>query len=110
MVAIGEHDHGDGELCPGCRFVEGLIQHLDAAANGDDQRWHDATGDIIDAMHSALWALHRMRAEATTDYTDEIDNHGEAARSLATVGRVIDELWHMLMDDDGPADDQQPTG
>ena len=100
MVAMNDgQDHGDGEACAGCRFVEALVQHLDAAVNGDDQRWHDATGEITDKLHSALWALHRMRSEAATDYSDEIDNHGEAARAIAALGAEIDQLWHTLMDD-----------
>jgi hypothetical protein len=43
-------------------------------------------------MHRALWALHRLRAESTTDYTDEIDNLGESARALVALGELIAEL------------------
>ena len=104
MVAINDqHDHGDGDVCRNCRFVEALVQHFDSAVNGDDQRWYDATGELIERMHSALWALHRMRSEATTDYSDEIDNHGEAARAIAALGAEIQELWHVLVDDDASA-------
>lgn len=105
MVASDDHGRCDGELCPGCRFIEALIQHLDAAANGDDQRWQDATGDIVDAMHGALWALHRMRAEATTTYCDEVDSAGEAAMAFMALGTALNDLWRGLVDDDGQGDE-----
>ena len=95
MVAFHNgHDHDDEgcELCPQCRFIERLGDYLDAAAASDATEWHDATGEIIDAMHSALWALHRLRAEAAADYSDEIDNTGEAARALAALGAMLARL------------------
>ncbi len=102
MVAMGDdgghvHDDDQGdELCPRCVFVERLGDYLDAAAHGAAAEWQDATGGIIDAMHGALWALHRLRAEATTDYGDEIDNVGEAARALATLGEIVVRLEQRL--------------
>ena len=102
MVAIHDgHDHGEGEgdeLCPRCRFIERLADYLNDAAEGDSQTWHDATGEIIEQMHSALWALHRLRAEATTDYLDNIDSTGEAARALATLAEVVVRLDKRLPD------------
>jgi len=94
MVAINDdgHDHDDGGLCERCQFIERLADYLDAASEGDPSEWHDATGGLIEHMHSALWALHRLRAESTTDYTDEIDNLGESARALVALGELIAEL------------------
>ena len=86
-----EHDNGDG-LCPRCEFIERLSDFLDEAANGDPDEWHGATGALFEQMHSALWALHRLRAESTTEYTDEIDNLGEAARALAALGEIVAQL------------------
>jgi hypothetical protein len=43
-------------------------------------------------MHSALWALQRLWAEEQTSYSDEIDNCGEAARSLVELYVRLDVL------------------
>jgi hypothetical protein len=55
MVAIqdGVHDHGDGELCPGCQFKAVLAEHLEWAADEDDLTWHDLTGELIVLMGTA---------------------------------------------------------
>lgn len=101
MVAFHDgHDHDDqgDERCPRCLFIERLGDYLDAAAEGDATEWHDATGEMIDAMHSALWALHRMRGEATTGDDGEIDNAGEAARSLAALAEMVVRLDRELAD------------
>jgi hypothetical protein len=87
-----DHEHDDDELCPRCQFIERLAEYLNAAAEDDTQAWHDATGQIIEHMHTALWALHRLRAESTTDYIDEIDSAGEAARSLTALGDIVVRL------------------
>lgn len=87
-----QHDHEGHELCPRCQFIERLGDFLDGAAEGDADEWHDATGGLIEHMHSALWALHRLRAESTTDYSDEIDNVGEAARALVELYERIHAL------------------
>lgn len=110
MVAFfgesGEHDeHHDGDgKCPSCLFIERVGDLITDLSEGDAQGWQDVAGELIDSMHSALWALQRVRAEATTDYADEIDNAGEAARSLSRLGHSLDHLWHTVMDDD-QADD-----
>ena len=43
-------------------------------------------------MHSALWALQRLWAVEQTNYTDQIDNAGEAARSLIELYELMDDL------------------
>ena len=98
MVAFHDDDHAgqDDELCPRCLFIDRLGDYIAEAAEGNAAEWHDATHDIIDAMHSALWALHRLRAESTTAYRDEIDNVGEAARALAKLGEIVTRLEHRL--------------
>lgn len=99
MVVINDnpHEHDDGdELCPRCGFIDRLGDFLDEAAEGDADEWHDATGGLIEHMHSALWALHRLRAESMADYTDEIDNVGEAARALVALGELVVRLEHTL--------------
>lgn len=98
MVAFHDDDHAgqDDELCPRCLFIDRLGDYLADAADGDAAEWHDTTGTIIDTMHSALWALHRLRAESTTSYRDEIDNPGEAATAIARLGEIIARLEHRL--------------
>lgn len=101
MVAISDngHDHDGDEVCPRCQFVERLGDFLDEAAQGEPDEWHGVTGEVVEYMHSALWALHRLRAESTTDYTDQIDNVGEAARAIVALGEKITQFRSVLCTD-----------
>ena len=101
MVSIDEggHDHDGGELCPRCQFIDRVGEYLTAAASDGADEWQHDVGPFIDKMYSALWAMQRLWAEEQTNYSDEIDNAGEAARAIAALGAEIDQLWHTLMDD-----------
>jgi hypothetical protein len=93
VAADGGHDHGQGdELCPQCQFIERVADYLDAAAIDGADEWQKDVGPLIDKMHSALWALQRLWAEEQTSYSDEIDNCGEAARSLVELYVRLDVL------------------
>jgi hypothetical protein len=95
MVAI-EHDHDGGdELCPRCQFIDRVDEYLTAAATDGADEWQHDVGPFIDKMHSALWAMQRLWAEEQTNYSDEIDNSGEAARALVELYERI----HALRDD-----------
>jgi hypothetical protein len=99
MVAIGEHDHGDGHLCPGCKFRELLAALLTAAHEDGSEEWHWAVGALRQRMLAALVALDAIEAEPYTDDDSDDDPAEDAADAIAAVGSEIHELWHALMDD-----------
>lgn len=103
MVSIGEHDHGDGEPCPGCRFKAVLAEHLNWANSHSEESWHDLTGELIVLMGTALSMLTAMRG-AYINGIDSPESAEGAAAAISRLGGVIDETWHALMDDDGQAD------
>lgn len=83
VAADSGHDHGqEDELCPRCQFVQRVAEYLTAAASDGAEEWQYDVGPFIDRMHSALWAMQRLWAVEQTNYSDEIDNAGEAARAL----------------------------
>lgn len=101
MVAIhGEHDHGDGEVCPGCQFKAELAEHLAWAADDGDESWHDLTGEMVVCMASALGMLTALRMAAVDGHDAPPNTAFSAATAIARLGSVIHETWHMLMDDD----------
>jgi hypothetical protein len=103
MVAIqdGVHDHGDGELCPGCQFKAVLAEHLEWAAGDDDLAWHDLTSELIVLMGTAISTLAALRV-AGVDGQGTPDNTAmAAAAAVSRLGGVIEELHAALMDDDG---------
>lgn len=104
MVSIGEHDHGDGETCPGCRFTAVLAEHLNWANSHSEESWHDLTGELIVLMGTALSMLTAMRAAFMNDMNAPPETAKGAAAAISRLGGVIDETWHALMDDDGQAD------
>ena len=112
MVAIGEHDHGDGELCPGCRFREALAEFLEGMAGEPESAWHDATAEIILLMNGAMVALNSLRASRSGGDLHHDDHATMAAAAISRLGGKIEELYDAIMRDDGDdlADDQQPTG
>jgi len=104
MVAIGEHNHDGGNVCPGCRFRKALAEFLAGAHEDGRQEWHWAVGDLRQAMHAALLALDAMDAAAFDDDPDDDDDDdpaADAANAIAGVGAEIEQLWHALMGSDG---------
>lgn len=102
MVAIGEHDHGDGELCPGCRFRAKLATFLERSHGEGREEWHWAVGDLRQHMHAALLSLDAIEAQPYTDSDDDDlddDPAADAAAAITAVGSEIEELWHVLMGD-----------
>jgi hypothetical protein len=102
MVAMngGDHEHEDGEVCQGCRFKAELAEHLKWAAGDGDESWHTLTGELMVLMGTTLSMLTALRMAA-------VDGHGapgntamEAASAISRLGGVIDETWHLVMDDD----------
>jgi hypothetical protein len=107
MVAIGEHDHDGGNICPGCRFRKALAALLTRAHADGRQEWHWAVGELRQAMHAALLSLDAMDAAAFDDDPEDDpddDPAADAADAIADVGAEIEQLWRMLMGD-GEADD-----
>lgn len=109
MVAIREHDHGDGELCPGCRFRKALAVFLSRAHDDGREEWHWAVGELRQHMHAALLALDAIEAQPFVDADDPDDDDDDpaanAAFAITAVGSEIEELWHTLMADDRQGDD-----
>jgi hypothetical protein len=107
MVALhnGRHEHGDGEVCPACRFREVLAAFLAECNAEGREEWHWAVGDLRQRMHAALLAIDRV--EASGFVADDADDEPEvdAANAITAVASVIEELWHALMKADGQGDD-----
>lgn len=110
MVAIGEHDHGGGELCPGCRFRRALAEFLATSHSDGREEWHWAIGDLRQRMHAALLALDEIEGwpfADTDDYDDPDDNPAaDAASAIMAVGSEIEQLRRTLVGgSDGQDDD-----
>ena len=106
MVAIGEHDHGDGELCPGCRFRKALAEFLSRAHDDGREEWHWAVGDLRAHLYGVLLALAAIEAQPFADDDDPDDDPAaDAAAAIAAVGSEIQNLWQTLMADDRQGDD-----
>ena len=108
MVAVDDgHDHGDGELCPGCQFRKALAEFLARSHEDGRQEWHWAVGDLRQAMHAALFAIDAIESAALNPVPDddpEDDPAADAATAIANVGAEIEQLWHALMGE-GQGDD-----
>lgn len=105
MVAIGEHDHDGGNICPGCRFRKALAEFLKTAHADGREEWHWAVGDLRQSMHVALLALDAIEARPFADHDDPDDDPAaDAAEAIADVGALIEQLWRTLMGE-GEADD-----
>ncbi len=107
MVAFpsSEHEHGDGDVCPGCKFKAALAEHLTWAAGDSELSWHECTAEITNVMCEALAALTALRAGR---FDHAVTDPGAAARAAATISRlggVIQSMWVALMDDDDADDD-----
>ena len=103
MVAIGEHDHGDGELCPGCRFREVLADFLERSHEDGREEWHWAVGGLRQHMHAALLSLDAIEAGLFEDADDDEldDDPAEAAAfAIVNVGNEISELRDTLIGND----------
>jgi hypothetical protein len=107
MVAMnGDHDHGDGEACPGCRFKAALARFLEDSHSEGRQEWHWAIGELRQHMHAALLSLDAIEAAAFGDADDDEldDDPAEAAAfAIVNVGNEISELRDALMPDDDPS-------
>ena len=101
MVAIGEHDHGGGELCPGCRFRRTLAEFLATSHSDGREEWHWAIGELRQHMHAALLALDAIEAQPFADADDPDDDDddpaADAAFAIMAVGAQIEELWGALV-------------
>jgi hypothetical protein len=111
MVAFLEsgHEHGDGDVCPGCKFKAALAEHLAWAAGDSELSWHECTAEITNVMCESLAALTALRAGR---FDNDVADPGSAARAAATISRlggVIQSMWVALMDDDDDADDDPDT-
>lgn len=106
MVAIdkGGHDHGDGEMCPGCQFRAALAVFLAESHDDGREEWHWAVGELRQHMLAALVALDAIEAEPYTDGGPDDDPADDAADAIADVGSQIQQLWQTLMGDDGQGD------
>ncbi len=104
-----EHDHGDGEVCPGCRFKATLAEHLEWAAEDSELSWHEATAEITHVMCEALAALTVLRAGRFDHDVADPDAAARAAAAISRLGGVIQSMWAALMDDDD-ADDAPDAG
>ena len=103
MVAMNDdHDHGDGEVCPGCQFKAALAKYFTESRHDGDEEWYWATGDLRRHMHAALLALDGIEATAFGDASrhDDHDHASDAASALYAINADLHELWHMLVDDD----------
>lgn len=114
MVSMGGHDHGDGTVCPGCRFKAKLATFLERSHIEGREEWHWAIGELRQHMHAALLALDAIEAQPfmNDDASDDgIDDPAEAAAfAITNVGSEIDNLWHTLMGHDGQGDDDPGAG
>ncbi len=109
MVGLNdEHDHGDGPVCPGCRFREALAEQLEWAAAADETSWHEFTGELIVLMGTVLSTLTALRAAHVEDEDVPDTTAATAAAAIARLGGVIDGMWHVLLDDD--QDDDPSVG
>lgn len=94
-----DHDHGDGEVCPGCRFKATLAEHLEWAAADSEIGWHEFTAEITHVMCAALAALTALRAGRFDPDVGDPDNATRAAAAISRLGGVIESMWVALMDD-----------
>jgi len=108
MVSLSDHDHGDGPVCPGCRFKAVLAEHLEWAAGDGDESWHDLTGELVVLMSTALSMLTALRMAAVGGHGTPDNTAMAAAGAISRLGGVIEETWHALMDDD--QDDDPSAG
>ena len=104
MVAMGdEHDHGDGEACPGCRFKAALAKFLEQSHSDGREEWHMAIGELRQHMHAALLSLDAIEAGLFEDADDDEldDDPAEAAAfAIVNVGNEISELRDTLIGND----------
>jgi hypothetical protein len=106
MVAIGDdHDHGEGQVCPACRFREALAEFLEESHSDGREEWHWAVGDLRQSMHAALLALDAIEAQPFDNDADPDDEPAvDAAAAIVAVGAEIEQLWQALLGDGEQAD------
>lgn len=99
MVSLNRHDHGGGEVCPGCQFKARLAEYLEQAHGEGREQWHYAVGDLRFAIHAVLVALVALEAEPYGDDVLDDDPAEAAALAISELGAEVDELWRLLMPD-----------
>lgn len=113
MVSLndGGHDHGDGPVCPGCQFKAELAEHLEWANGHSEEAWLDLTGELMVLMGTALSMLTALRMSHVEGAESPHSTAASAAAAISRLGGVIDETWHMVMDDehDDLGDDEPGT-
>ena len=101
MVAFHDgHDHGDGEVCPGCRFRQELAEHLEWLAGDSELSWHECTAEITNVMCEALAALTALRAGRFNPAVADPDSAARAAAAISRLGGMIHSIGVALMEDD----------
>jgi hypothetical protein len=106
VAASDDHNHGNGNTCPGCRFKAALARFLEDSHSEGRQEWHWAIGELRQHMHAALLSLDAIEASAFGDADDDEfdDDPAEAAAfAIVNVGNEINELRDTLMPDDDPS-------
>jgi hypothetical protein len=87
---IDEHDDAHActdAVCPGC--IEAVQAAIEFDNDDGDQDWDSGFGDLIDDLHDALAALHRLRREKWTDKHNDIANSWEAATKLVQIAAAV---------------------
>ena len=79
--------HEDDEPCPGC--VLALQSALEFDIEDGAEEFDEGFGDLIDAMHDALAAIHRARREPFTSKHDDVANTFKAAKKLVRVSTLV---------------------
>ncbi len=107
MVAISkdDHDHGEGQVCPACQFRKALAGFLERSHDDGREEWHYAVGELRQSMHAALLALDAIEAQPFDNDPDPDDEPAvDAAAAIVAEGAEIEELFQVLVGDDGRID------
>ncbi len=83
-------EYEDVQTCHGCVCAVQAALEFDIA-DGDEE-FDAGFGDMIDAMHDALGAIHRARREQFTSKHDDIANAWEAATKLVQVAAAVERV------------------
>jgi len=73
--------------CQGCVYAMQAV--IDFDIGDGDEEFDQGFGDLIDDMHDALAALHRVRRERYTSKHNEIANSWEAAQKLVKIAAAL---------------------
>ncbi len=84
-----EERYDSQEPCGGCTSALQAVIDVDSGDSEVDFEW--AFGVLMDDLHDAVSALHRVRRERWTDRHDQIANSQEAADKLVRIRNAINE-------------------